>query len=248
MGLDLLDVAFRIERTFDVSFSDEDFVELARDGDIVVGDLYDLLLKKMHLRDVGRYDIRLNYALWIELQDMIHRVAEVPLDRVELKTPLESLFPEETRREAWGALRDTCPYRVRELDYPRVVRVAGFWLAMAMVLIEQFQVWQLPVVRWLWPFLGIFGVWMLVETYTKVLSVLAPWRTRFPSGMRTVKDFCRTVLATNYDAICRDTEIPMNEPSVAVWQQLVAILVDAIGVDAEEVTFHSRLIRDLGAE
>ncbi len=88
MGLDVMDVAFRVEKEFEVSISTDEMQSLVRDRDILVGDLYDLILKKLHLRDVGRYDFGLNYALWEELQAVIHNAAEVPLDRVELKTVL----------------------------------------------------------------------------------------------------------------------------------------------------------------
>lgn len=36
---------------------------------------------------------------------------------------------------------------------------------MAVVAIEQFQVWQIAGVWWLWPALGLLGMWMIGETY-----------------------------------------------------------------------------------
>lgn len=248
MGLDLLDISYRIEETFDVSLSGDDLTELAREGDIAVGDLYELVLRKMHLRDVARYDVGLNYALWRELQAVIHCVAEVPPDRIELKTPLEDLFPRETRRTKWEDLRNACPYRVPKLDYPRVVRVVGFSLATAVVLAEQFQIWQIPALRWFWPLLGLLGIWMLLETYLKVLWILAPLRSHLPAGMNTVKDLCRTVLARDYERICHDVEIPLDERCLVVWQKLTDLLVDVLGVDPDTITFRSRLFRDLGME
>jgi acyl carrier protein len=245
VGLDLLDITFRIEKEFDVDVSRDDLDAVVHDRDIIVGDLYELILKKLHLRDLARYDIRLNYALWTELRDLIHSVTEVPLDQIELKTPLETLFPRKNRRASWAALREASPYRIRTLGYPKAVRVAGFLLAVVMALFDQFQIWQVAGVKWLWPLLGLLGVWMLVETYAKVLSILAPLRNCFPSGMTTVKDLCRTVLATNYADFCRHVEIPLDDRSVVVWEQLTAILVEALGVDADEVTFRSRLVKDL---
>jgi len=245
MGLDFVDIVFRVEKAFDVSLSEDDFDALVSDRDILVGDLYDFILKKLHLHDVGRYDFGLNHALWMEMQSVLHRVAQAPPGGVELKTPLATLFPRKIRRKAWEALRAACPFRVRKLDYPKVVRTIGFLLAATVVLIEQFQIWQLPAVNWLWPLLGLLGLWMLAETYLKVLSVLAPLRTRFPSGITTVKDLCRAVLATNYVDICRDVELPQDERSLKVWQQLTQILVDVLGVDADQITFRSRLVRDL---
>jgi acyl carrier protein len=248
VGLDLLDITFRIEKEFGVGLSRDDLDAVARDRDILVGDLYELVLKKLQLRDFARYDIRLNYALWTELQGVIHSVTEVPLDQIELKTPLEKLFPRKVRRATWEALREACPYQIRTLGYSRAVRRAGFLLAVVMALFEQFHIWRIPGVRWLWPLLGLLGIWMLVETYTKVLSIFAPLRNCFPPGMTTVKDLCRAVLATNYADFCRHVEIPLDDRCLVVWERLTAILVDALGVDADEVTFRSRLVKDLAME
>ena len=245
MGLDLLDITYRIERELNVEISHDDLLDVSRDNDITVGALYDLLLKKMYLLDVARNDIRLNYHLWREIQNVLHSVTDVRLDQIELSTPLETLFPQKTRREIWPALRDACPYRVRKLDYPKVVRVVGFSLTSAMVLVEQFHLWQIPGARWLWPALALFGFWMFSETNLKILSILAPLRSHFPSGMMTVKDFCRAVLATNYADVCENVEIPLDQRCLAVWQQLTKILAETLGVDADKITFRSRLIRDL---
>lgn len=217
MGIDVLDIMFRAEKKFGVKLSHDDLEAIACDRDIVVGDLYDLILQKMHLRDFARYDVRLNYALWTQIRDDLHSVVDVPADQIELKTPLASLFPRDTRCEAWEALRETSPYRITSLGYPRAVRVAGFLLAVVMAAFEQFHIWQIPGAKWLWPLLGVLAIWMLAETYAKVLSFLAPFRKSFPAGMKTVKDLCRTVLATNYADFCSCAAIPLDDRSIAVW-------------------------------
>ncbi len=129
MGLDLLDITFRIERQFGIDLSQDDFKSILHDRDVQVGDLYDLILRKLHLRDVGRNDIRLNHALWTNVQELIGAVTEIPLEQIELKTPLATLFPGGTRRATWEALRQASPYRIGKLGYPRIVRTAGFLLA-----------------------------------------------------------------------------------------------------------------------
>src|SRR5690242_1113268 len=138
MGLDLLDVTFRIERELHVEVSRDEFFGLLRDRDIVVGELYELILKKLHLRDVGRNNVRLNAFLWSQIQSAIHLATDVPLERIELGSRLETHFPRESRRARWDALREVCPYKIRELDYSNAVRLAGFALAVGVVAIEQF--------------------------------------------------------------------------------------------------------------
>jgi len=246
MGLDFVDITFRLEETFKLDLSEEDFTDLVRDQDITAGDLYDFILKKKYLHDAARNNVRLNYFLWAEMQDVLHTVTNVPPEQIELGTDLSTLFPRKNRRETWGALRKECRYRVRELDYPPFVRGVGFSLAAGVVLIEQFQLWQIAGAKWLWPFLGLLGFWMVSETYLKLLSICARLRNSFPSGIITVKDLCRAVLAVNYHDVCNDIEVTVDERSLAVWHQLTEILAETLGVDAAAVTFRSRLIHDLG--
>jgi acyl carrier protein len=253
MGLDLLDVAFRVEKTFGISLAASDFEQLARERDVVVGDLYELILRKIRAHDTVRTDVRLNFAVWEELRQKIGYAAGVAVDDVQLKTPLETLFPLETRRRAWEALRAAGPYRIATLDYPWAVRPIGLLLAAAMALVEQFRIWQIPGAIWLWPILGLFGIWMFAETYSKMMWILAAWRLRFPLGMKTVKDLVRDVLRRNSEAIVVAKQgaggdyIPVDDRCIAVWQQLRQILSDALGVNIEKVTLESRLVADLGA-
>ena len=248
MGIDFLDIRFRIEKAFGVVVSPEDWESIYRKRDIAVGDLYGLIQAKLNLSDLTRNDIGLNYHLWGEVQQTFHRVTGAPAEEIELGTPLESLFPKPTRRETWNTLRETCPYHVRELDYPKAVRRVGFLLAAGVVMIEQFPIWQIPMAKWLWLALGLIGLWMISETYVKILKIFAPYRTAFPSRMATVKDLCRAILATNYREVCERAQIAYDRRSLAVWEQLVQILVDALGVDPDEVTFRRGLIRDLGMQ
>src|SRR5690348_14837953 len=129
MGVDHLDIMFRIEKTFQIEMSKHDFEDLVRDFDITAGDLYDLLLKRLHLRDVGRLDYGLNLQLWSEMQQQISAATGLPREQIQLHVPLARLFPDEIRRETWDTLREASPYRIPELDYPPAVRALGYSLA-----------------------------------------------------------------------------------------------------------------------
>lgn len=63
--------------------------------------------------------------------------------------------------------------------------------------------------------------------------------------MKTVEDLRRNVLSANYAETCKTSATALDERCLAVWEQLVAILVDSLGVEPGEVTFRSRLIADL---
>lgn len=248
MGLDLLDVTFRIEKTFGVKLSSDELQALERDHDVVVGDLYELVLTKLNLRDAGRDSVRLNEYCWTWMRLALETATEVAADRIELGTALDTLFGRETRRARWQSLREACAYNMPELDYPQSVRVGGFLLAVGVVAIENLQIWPIPGAQWFWPLLGVIGVWMTAETYAKLLTICAPLRNRFPGRMKTVKDLCRTVLSMNYAALCRECDVSTNQPYPAVWEQLVELLAEALGVEPAKVTFRSRLFADLGAD
>lgn len=248
MGIDLLDITFRLEKTFDVPFTGEDMASLVSDRDICVGDLYDLILHRLAMKDAVRDDIELNYALWNELRGVLHEATNVPVEHVELQTPLEEIFPIKNRNDNWEMLRRLSRFRIEKLDYPAGVRTVGIVIAVTMVIVEQFRLWQIQGAIWFCPLLGLFGVWMAVETYLKVLSILTPWRTRFPSDSRTVKDLCRTVRTANCEMLGENADLFPHKARPHVWQQLVDVLVDALGVDSDEVTLESRLVADLGME
>lgn len=249
MGVDLLDVSFRIEREWGVEVSMDDWHALGTEGqgDIEVGAIYELVLGKLGIVDFGRREVRLNEALWWEVRTLLAEVCEVPEEAIELGTPMEALFPRDCRRQRWTQLRRRCGGRLQDLDYPPGVATAGFAVAVAMVFAEIFRPWQLGGPLWLRVVVGMLGLWMFAETYLKVMDLFATFRTRIPATMPTAKELCRAVLAANYGAICREANAGREDAAAAVWERLRGIMVDALGVDGEEVTFRSRLFRDLGA-
>jgi acyl carrier protein len=247
MGLDFVEVTMEIEDAFKISLGDDQFEGLINDRDILVGDLYEHILTKLHLRDVGRYSIRLNFDLWQEIRQLLSDVTGVPSHRIELKTPLETLFPRDTRTDVWERLHEASPYRIPKLDYPWIVRATAFAFTIAVVATEQFQLWQRgPGMGWLWPAAGLLGMWMFVETYAKVIAALRRYRTSFPKGMTTVKELCRTVMAANYADICHDAGLPLDDRCLEVWQKLTEILATTLDVDSDRITFKTRLFADLG--
>lgn len=248
MGIDLLDLNFRIERKFDVSFSQDDYLGLLVDNDIVVGDLFAAILKKKGWRDEVRNNIGLNFEAWLFVQNLVQQATGVDLDQVQLGTPLAELFPKTQRRDLWQILRDQCHYSIPELDYPPAVRPIALTVAVAAAGFDVFHLLRLPGFQWLLPLTTLVGIWILIETYVKMMSILSRWRRVFPRQMRTVKDLCRLVLYDNVEEFCRDIDINIDRESVAAWRTLVEILCDTLGVDEDEVTPRARLVADLGME
>ena len=84
MGLDLLDVAFRLERQFGVKVSPDQYSKMAMRNepqDIRVGDLFDFIRGEVPC--VGVLDLELDAdALWPMFQREISDALDVELDEV----------------------------------------------------------------------------------------------------------------------------------------------------------------------
>lgn len=249
MGLDLFDLTYRIEKELGVEISCDDLQTLTRQNDIVVGDLYALILKRLGLENDARYSLAVNRRVWQEVQASLAQVIGRPPTDIRLETPLDILFPPSARRTLWMQFRSQSPFEFPDLDYPRWVMAAGWGLAITAVGMEQLQLWQLRPAGWFWPLLGVLGLWTVWETHRKLLSGLARFRTVFPSRLRTVKDLCRAILAANlrHAALEAGGMPPVCESSIHIWEQLQDILSLVLGVERTQITFRSRLIRDLGA-
>ena len=251
MGLDLLDIAYRIENEFELKIDPSDLEQIARNGDITVGALFELILAKLHYRERVQKSVQVNFEFWREMRATIRAATGIPVDSIELGVPLATLFPKPSRAALWSELQSECPYIVPPLEYPTLVKYLGFALALTMLAIEFFQWWRFAAIAWLGPVLWIVALLILGETYFRIVTILRPWRNAFPAGLKTVKDLCRSVLKWNFQAVCQGDRIasakmPLDDRCLIAWEKLTKILVDALGVAPSDITFRARLAGDLG--
>lgn len=248
MGLDLVEIKMQIEDRFEITLEEEDW--FTAEGRVIetAGDLYVTILRKLIVWRSARQDIRLNFEIWEEIRDKLSVVTERPHESIRLWDSLQNLFPTSNRRERWQRLREMSDYRLPELEYPKWVPILGLLLALGMGILDLFHIWQIPGARWLWPLICLIGIWMMVETYTKFLSICARFRTRFPDRLQSVKDLCRHVIDKNYRNMQVQYTPPTSEFCRDVWDQMVEVFQEALGVDREEIKPESRLIADLGMQ
>lgn len=89
------------------------------------------------------------------------------------------------------------------------------------------------------------GKYLLFAALGLILIIF--WRTgmerlRFPPSIRTIQDLSDHVLRV------RERQPGSRWPEELVWEQLRDVMVDALGVDDDEVAPEARLIQDLGAD
>lgn len=248
MGLDFFELKMEIEDRFEITLEEDDWYSPTGSVIETAGDFYITILRKLIIWKSARQDIGVNFRVWDEVRDKISQVTGRPPESIRLGDSLQNLFPNSERRALWQQLREVSAYRLCELEYPKWVPKFGLCLALGMGVLDQFQIWQIPVAQQLWPILCLIGIWMMVETYTKFLWICARFRTRFPDKLQTVKDLCRIVVDKNY----RDLDVPRYPPTSEfcrdVWDQMVEIFHEILGVDRDEIKPESRLIADLGMD
>ena len=243
MGLDLIDIQFRLEKVFQLELNEEFWQEVHEltqqesgtpPRDVTVGQIRDVLVRR--LKSQGR------------LQGS-KGIVEANLN--EVVTKLRSRYSHwQVTPEA-----DFCSLHGRPLcraDWPelgelfRVDMPAICWSGLTLLVVVFVPLMSLVVLA-LWQPADL--PWGYTATAAlAVLSALILWRLkgeskRFPPQIRTVQDLADHVLLQR----CEGN--PVAEwPEDLVWFMLREILVDGLGVDHDEVIPSATLIHDLGAD
>ncbi len=240
MGVDLLDVSFRIERELGVSLKPEDWYELARDRqDFTAGQLYQLIQQRLELQKLAHLDLSVNERFWRTLQASISRVRGCPTSAVQLSTALNDVFAAETLREDLLAVEQDSGFQVPLLHLQRapateaVLIIIGVTAAILAAALERYLDSML--------LLAAFGAAAGCVSYLSRGTDLR----RFQQ-MKTVKSLCRYVRDNNLERI--GPRSPAVANSADVWRRLKDVIVDSLGVDDDEVCRDAWFVRDLGLE
>lgn len=255
MGMDLVEVSLDIEDRFGIFLYEDEWAAIWQNNDIRVGDLFTLIVYNVERINVAKNDIVEVQSFWSEIRSGINRATGIESDRILLSTPLAELFPVESIAQQWEILQVSIRYTLPRLRYPGALPFVGALLMIGGLILQQIQLWQLPILLNVFPVLIALGIWMLVETWLKVLRFLSRYRTRFPDGVQTVKDLCKRIQHVNprlmapqshADSVPIDTPVSI-ESSPEVWSQLVKILVGVLGIQPSEISLDSLLIKDFRA-
>lgn len=245
MGIDLLDVQFRIETEFGLKMEREFFPDLIarhhpnwkKPGqprpDVTVGQIYNELLER--LRRENRLEGDYSQLRTLTLHSVLDSLKQ-SLERPDLaaETPVTELLPPPLNRAAWNRLAASLDIEPPLIPWSTLTRISygsgclvvvGFWFA---------------------TFLFKVASKYLILAALGMLPVIL-WRSamekqRFSPSIRTIQDFSDHFLRV------RLRQPGSRWPEELVWDQLRDVMVDALGVDDDEVTPEARLIQDLGAD
>ncbi len=256
MGIDLLDIAFRIEKSFGVRF---DVRELLGDWtgeppplgpSIKVGDVYELILEKRKALNLPEGAGRLESLALADVRLALSRVLDVSPDTIRPEDRLSRLLPLKQRRRQWRRLRRQLkglgPLKRRRTAF-RGARWGGLFAVMGIAIVGLGYTGILPVGHpawWIaWPVLVLSG-YVGGAFALNALGDLGMAK-RIPWEARTVELLARTHLARNRRSYLDRGGTDSDED---VWYTLQVIIADALAVDVKEVTREADLVRDLGAD
>ena len=239
MGTDLLDISFRLEKNVGVTLTHQDWHDLLIENrDCTVGQLCDRLLEHQGLQDFLKHDITANAELWQTLQSSVAVATGRAVESIQLNLGFSEIYPRGSSKAEWQKLGAVGTLQMPTLRHPAWFTIAtGIAAAMLLVL------WPLMLI-------GDYRYWTLVAVCIGMLLVLTRFsdqcRYVVPSRIRTMKDFYKGVRAVNLNFFDRVSVRRTNE--IETWEGLKNTLVDALGVDDDEIVRDAWLVKDLGCE
>jgi hypothetical protein len=130
-----------------------------------------------------------------------------------------------------------------DLVFPPLKRPAWIELLTAIGALAGLASFALAPILSSWQPLGISLVLFLVVWTAWVIS--GPLKIHLPRNCTTIRSAVSQIMARNFKRL-KSSQHTWNRTDV--WQSLVAVIVDQLGVREEQVTYNTRFVDDLGAD
>jgi acyl carrier protein len=237
MGLDLMDVVFRLERTFSIKIKRDDLAEVVSDG--TVASLYRLILRRLGPNERPRC---LGPPVFYHFRRAAADLFGTPSDVITPSSRLADVIPTRDRRRDWHRLREAIDLQLPALRRPPwlvVLMHAGLIASGLLGLLAYFVL--KPVGDPTWLALGTFGGIVLKSAAAYVLTL--PWAVCFPASCVTVKDLVKTVLRSDYGRVIQH-ERAWHE--LEVWYAFQDVFAEMLNIRVHQITADARLVEDLG--
>jgi hypothetical protein len=244
MGMDALDIRFRLERTFNIAFRWEEIAKDFPDYSLLTaGCLHAYILGKLR-----KNPIRKCLGPWVfdRLRAALSGAFGIDPERVLTFTLTADLIPKEGRRAAWKKLRKALGLPLPPLELscggPGSIRRILFGQYFTLFVLLGFGIATASQVLLLTVLFLCLGNYLAIIIYFIVIS---PFVSSIPSSSKTIKGLVRSILYSDYGRIATMEKGWQDEE---VWGALRVVLVEALNVTPEEIYPHSHLIDDLGME
>ena len=234
MGMDGVEIVLRIEEAFAIEISANEAAAVR-----TVGALYELVLSKLETAPSLR-----PARAFFRLRRAIGSCLGRPRSTIGPTTKLAHLLPRPTRVAAWRSLAEVTGLAFPPLRHPRWVRdtirvltgAAGLATLMALI------AWSRPD--------GLFWIPVLVTAcFAGALAMAGLYRVTgflaWELPMRTVGELAAQLTGLNRDEFGEAGELLSRQD---VWQRLVAIFCEQLGLRWEEIQPEARIVENLGVE
>lgn len=253
MGIDLIDLSFRIKNGLGVDLSLADWNALAQDQDISVKDLYALILFRRNLKPTGTpVDSTVSESVWQRVHSNILAKTAKPTETITPQSHIMELFPDIACEEAWRKVQEGLEWQLPPLQLAEHnQRLIQRWHSIRNILAATSYTVVILVA-----FTGQIAVAVGAALSSLVLLVLGAilldqcqqrMPKELPDDVVTLKDLCSRIEQSYGWTIPVRPNLHEEARRQREWEQLKLILVNGLGVDPEEVTYEAKLIRDLGA-
>ena len=239
MGLDTVELVMEVEESFGITIPDADAEKIQ-----TVGQLYRYVLSKMDGPTLVTSGC-LSAAAFYRLRRRLMGRFRVERRRIRPASALDDLIPKRRRRAEWQQLGEDLGWRLPELHRPDWVWL--MWLAAVIGLAA------MEIVAWgrLAGFApGATGLLLfLFLAGSGLLGVLVHWLTSpLATGFPTadIRGLIPVVLVANLGTFRINN--PHGWTSRDVWEMLVTIIAEQMGVARETLTESTSLVNDLGMD
>ena len=232
MGLDTVELVMDVEESFDIEIPDDDAQQI-----VTVGDLFEFIKSKTDLAPAGTcltaatfYDIRRAFQ-------------ESGIDeRFGPSTPLGEVAPKRRRRSFWADLSLAADLKFPQLVRPSWVVCLNVLATLAASLLVSITVSGGDESGMIFVF-ALIGCLFVFGWISALIT--QPFATQFASDFNTFRGLSERVLALNAVAQ-KNKHGPMGANDI--WVALRNLIVNQLGVDADEVTPTASFIKDLGCD
>lgn len=255
MGLDTVELVMEVEEAFGISISDTDAEKIQ-----TVGQLHDHVMERLQAKPGCERPLYLTAARGpcltaVTFYKLRRCFARSSVNRGKLRpsAALDEILPTDDRLQVWRRLADEL-----QLALPRLVRAAWIvhTLAVVAAMTAALAMYSAAQVHGLGTGLGV-GFVTLIGTSLLLAMVTAPLASYPAPEFATLGGLTRVVLAGNYVSIMRQArEHPISTADGSnidhnpdeVFDVLRTIIMQQLGVTADEITRDASFVNDLGAD
>ncbi len=228
MGLDGVELLLEVEDTFEISISDSDASHIR-----TVGDLYGIIRKRLGERTSEQC---LTARAFYRLRRAFMQTTGCRRNQVHPAWPLEEALPRRNRRQQWRTLAGELGLKLPELRRPP-------WLVRSMVCAVVAVFAAGLIARRLCS--SPTGQQLLVALPVIIACAVIltrPMATVVPE-CRNVGDLAKAVLRDNFSALSGAKCASASDQDI--WNSLVGIISDELGVPASDIEAETRFVEDL---